>query len=77
MCVFLVYLQRLEEAKGAQSSAPGHQTEGGVVEHLLVVIPAETQHTHTRNKFTDMNKNVIFTATCSEAFVSLHKYIKY
>lgn len=38
------YLQRLEEAKGAQSPAAGHQTEGGVVEHLLVVVPAETQH---------------------------------
>lgn len=41
-----VYLQRLQETKGAQSSAPRHQTEGGVVEHLLVVVPAQTQQTH-------------------------------
>lgn len=44
-CVLLVYLQRLEEAKGAQTSAAGHQTEGGIVKHLLVVVPAETQQT--------------------------------
>ena len=46
VCVPLDYLQRLEEAKGAQSSAAGHQTEGGVVEHFFVVISVET-HTHT------------------------------
>lgn len=47
MCVLLVYLQRLEEAEGAQPSAAGHQTESGIVEHLLVVVPAGT-HTHRR-----------------------------
>lgn len=50
-----VYLQRLEEAKGAQSSAARHQAEGGVVEHLLVVVPAETQH--KCDEFTAINNN--------------------
>lgn len=45
VCVRSVYLQRLEEAEGAQSPAAGHQAEGGVVEHLLVVVPA---HRDTR-----------------------------
>lgn len=58
-----VYLQRLEEAKGAQSSAAGHQTEGGVVEHLLVVVPTETQHRVMCGEFRDVNKDIIFTAT--------------
>ena len=37
------YLQSLEEAKRTQPSAPGHQTEGGVVQHLFVVVPAQKQ----------------------------------
>lgn len=41
LCSFVFYLQRLEEPKGAQTSAAGHQAEGGVVEHLLVVISAK------------------------------------
>lgn len=45
--MLLVYLQRFKEAEGAQPSAAGHQTESGIVEHLLVVVPAGT-HTHRR-----------------------------
>lgn len=71
VCVLLVYLQRLEEAKGAQSSAAGHQTEGGVVEHLLVVIPAETQHINTHDDFTDIKR-----AVCSEKLVYSEEYGK-
>lgn len=47
--MLLVYLQRLKEAEGAQPSAAGHQTESGIVEHLLVVVPAGT-HTHTHRR---------------------------
>ena len=54
VCVLFVYLQRLEEAKRAQPPATRHQTEGGIVEHLLVVVPAKTQQRHTRSEFTDM-----------------------
>ncbi len=66
VCAFLVYLQRLEEAKGAQSSATGHQTEGWVVEHLLVVIPAETDAHKYTHEFTNINNNRIFAAQCIE-----------
>lgn len=51
--MLLVYLQRLKEAEGAQPSAAGHQTESGIVEHLLVVVPAGT-HTQTCCEFTDV-----------------------
>lgn len=53
--MLLVYLQRFKEAEGAQPSAAGHQTESGIVEHLLVVVPAGT-HTHTQTccEFTDV-----------------------
>lgn len=33
------YLQRLQEAEGAQAPAAGHDAEGGVVQQLLVVEP--------------------------------------
>lgn len=36
-----LYLQGLEEAKGAQTSTSRHQTEGGVVEELLVIKPSK------------------------------------
>lgn len=36
-----IYLQRLQEAKGSEASTPRHQTEGGVVEELLVIKPNE------------------------------------
>lgn len=42
-----LYLQGLEEAKGAQTSTSRHQAEGGVVEELLVIKPSKETNNYS------------------------------